>query len=457
MPIVNDLRLRKTQPNQVTLILIIFPMRSFRLEFLLILLGFIQFAGGFVGANAEEPERVQDGLKVNANDWPWWRGPSRNGTAHSPQTPPVQWSESSNVIWKAPIEGRGYGSPTIFGDRILLAASDESSGSQSLVCLDRATGKKRWQTMVHESGGMMKNAKSTAASGTPACDGTRVYIAFPNSDQLVTTALDLDGKIVWQQSVSKYVEHQGYGASPALYQKLVIVSADNKGGGAIAALDGATGKVVWTRERPAKPNYCSPTLVRVGGKDQVILIGCDLVTSYHPMTGETLWETEGATTECVTSTVTHGELIYTSGGYPRNHMSAFRADGSKELVWENGTRLYVPSMVIHDGYLYGALDEGIAMCWDAATGEEQWKKRLGGTFSSSLVLAGKMIYATNEEGDTFVFAADPEAYQQLGKNKLGHEVFATPVICDGRIYHRVTESGSDGQRQEMLYCLGQTE
>jgi hypothetical protein len=64
-----------------------------------------------------------------------------------------------------------------------------------------------------------------------------------------------------------------------------------------------------------------------------------------------------------------------------------------------------------------------------------------------------MIYATNEEGETFVYGASTEKFVQLAKNKLGDEAFATPTICGGKIYMRVAHR-SENQRQEWLYCLG---
>ena len=402
---------------------------------------------------SSEPAAVNDGLSVAAGDWPWWRGPHRDGTADSQVAPPLNFSATENVLWQAAVPGRGYGSPCVVGERVFLAACDEESGAQSLLCFSSGSGSLLWETQIHASGAMRKNNKSTGASSTPACDGQRVYINFPNNGGLFTTALDLSGKQLWQTHVSDYVMHQGYGASPVLYQNLVIVIADNKGGGQLAALDSSSGQVVWRRERFTKPNYPTPSLLHVAGKDQLIMVGCDMVISYDPLTGKTNWETPGATTECVTSTVTDGSLIFTSGGYPRNHMSAVRADGSNELVWENKERLYVPSLVIKDGYLYGVLDEGIAMCWRAATGEQIWKKRLGGTFSSSPVLVGERIYITNEAGEFFVFRASPDGFEQLAKNQLGDEVLATPAIAGGRIYHRVAHRDASGQRQEVLYCL----
>jgi outer membrane protein assembly factor BamB len=178
------------------------------------------------------------------------------------------------------------------------------------------------------------------------------------------------------------------------------------------------------------------------------------VVSYDPTTGEVIWEIAGATTECVTTTVTDGERVYSSGGYPRNHVAAIRADGSGTIAWDIGQRLYVPSMIYHDGHLYAVLDAGIAVCWNSATGEERWKERLGGTFSASPVLVGDTILATSESGQSHLFRATPDRFEALGQNQLGDEVFASPAACGGRLYFRVADHDGD-LRQERLICLGE--
>lgn len=389
------------------------------------------------------------------DDWPWWRGPNRDGVAAPDQKPPRKWSDSENVVWKALVPGRGHGSATVVGDQVFLATAEPDKQLQSVLCLDRKTGRTLWTTVVHQGGFDTKgNAKTTHASCTPACDGRRVFVNFLNGGSVFTSALSREGKLLWQVRITDFVMHQGFGASPALYESLVVVSADNKGTGAVAALDRATGKLVWKISRPAVPNYTSPIILKIDGKDQLLLTGCDLVTSLEPLTGKTIWEIPGATTECVTSTVTDGRHVYTSGGYPRNHLAAVRADGSGQIAWENNARVYVPSMLIRAGHLYAVLDAGVAMCWKSDSGDELWKGRLGGTFSSSPVLVGETIYATNEGGRTFLFRADPKGFVLVGENQLGDEAFATPTICGGRIYTRVAKQ-VDGQRQEFLYCLGE--
>jgi outer membrane protein assembly factor BamB len=397
-------------------------------------------------------------IAVAPTDWPWWRGPNHDGTAGADQSPPLKWSDSENVLWKVPVPGRGHGSPTICGDRVFLATAENEPGTQSVICFDRRTGKERWKTVVHRGGvstvGLKAHAKSSMASSTVACDGERVFVNFLNDGAIYTTALDLNGGQIWQEKVSDYILHQGFGSSPAPYGPLVIVSADNKGGGAIAGLDRATGKVVWKSERPKTPNYASPIILNIGGRDQALFTGCNLVSSFEPLTGKKLWEVAGATTECVTSTVTDGERVFTSGGYPKNHVAAIKADGSGTVAWEQNVRLYVPSLLVKDGYLYAVSDAGVAMCWKSDTGEKVWTHRLGGTFSASPVLVGELIFATNEAGRTTIFKANPKEFEQVAENSLGDEVIATPTICGSRIYFRVANR-NDEERQEMLYCLGQ--
>lgn len=396
-------------------------------------------------------------IEVAPGDWPWWRGPHRNGIAESKQTPPTSWSTTENVLWKSPVPGRGHGSPIVVGNQVVLITADEQNGVQSVLSFNRDTGDEAWKTDVH-TGGLSKkgNKKSTQASAAAAFDGTRFYVNFLNNGAIYTTALSRDGQQIWQTKITDYTVHQGYGSSPALFGPLVIVSGDNKGkaGGIVAGLHRKTGRIMWHHNRPSIPNYSSPVILKTAGRDQLIMTGCKLVTAFNPLSGEKLWEIDGATEECVTSTVTNGELVYSSGGYPKNHVAAIKADGSGKVEWENKTRVYVPSMLLQDGYIYAVADAGFAVCWDSSTGEEKWKGRLGGTFTSSPVLVNGLVMATNEAGTTFVFKATPEAFEQVAENKLGDQVFATPAIVGGRIYMRVVE-GSGDDRQEMLYCIGE--
>jgi outer membrane protein assembly factor BamB len=413
-----------------------------RLTFAILLLGFVPA----VPAADELPA-------FPCTDWPWWRGQNRDGIAAADQKPPLKWSETENVVWKVAVPGRGHGSPIVVGNRVFLTAADDS---QWLLCFDRKTGAELWKHEVHRGEVVPKgnpNAKASFASCTPACDGDSVFVNFVNANAVYATAVSVEGKRIWQTKVTDYTLHQGFGPSPAVYKNLLLVTADNKGTGAIAGLERSTGKIVWSRPRPKLPNYTSPIVLKIDNKDQLVVTGCNLVTSLDPLTGKQIWETKGSTEECVTSTVTDGKLVFTSGGYPKNHVSAFHADGSGKLAWENKTRVYVPSMWLRQGHLFAVTDDGNAVCWKSATGEEVWREPLGGAFTASPVPVGDLVFAANEAGKTFVFKATPTDFEIVSENKLGDEMLSTPTICGSRIYMRVAMK-KGGKREEVLYCLG---
>ncbi|MEO1995294.1 MAG: PQQ-binding-like beta-propeller repeat protein [Planctomycetaceae bacterium] len=392
-------------------------------------------------------------LPLTDADWPWWRGRTRDGVATAGQSPPTNWSATKNILWKAPVPGRGHASATVVGQRVFLPTADETRQIQTVLCLERQTGRPLWSRVVHK-GALEKRGhrRASQASATIACDGERLFVNFLHGGGMHTTALTLDGETLWQKKICDFETHQGFGSSPAIYDSLVIVSADNRNGGLISALDRKTGQSVWSHTRPKLPNYTSPTVLTAAGRDQVLLAGCNLVSSFDPLTGKKLWETPGATTECVTTMVTDGQRVFTSGGYPKNHLQALQADGSANVDWENNTRVYVPSMLVHQEHLYCVTDAGIAMCWNSATGKQLWKHRLGGTFNASAVLVNSQIYATNEKGHTFIFEANPGPFRLIAENIIGDEVFASPVICGDCVYLR-TATLADDTRQEFLYCI----
>ncbi len=386
-------------------------------------------------------------------DSPWWRGVDRDG--HAAGSAPTSWSETENIVWKVPIPGRGHSSPTIVGDRIYLTTADDTQQVQSVLALDRETGDVVWQTPVHTGGfptDSYMHPKSTHANGTVACDGERLYIAFLNSDAITMSALDLAGEILWQTYVCDFSSHYGHAASPCIHQSLVILAAEDRDGGCIAAVHRETGDIVWRKPRGGE-NYSSAVVAHVAGRDQLLLSGGDYVTSYDPLTGDELWSCPGTTSTTCGTMVWDEERVFASGGFPDSMTICVDASTGNE-VWHNGVRCYEESMLVHEGYLYALDGQGVAYCWDGVTGAEQWKERLGGPVSSSLVEADGIIYGANENSTMFVFRADPTRFELLAENQLGDESFATPTISDGRIYIRVA-SHTDRGREEFLYCVGE--
>jgi outer membrane protein assembly factor BamB len=342
----------------------------------------------------------------------------------------------------------------VVGNRIYLATADHATDEQLVICYDRATGKQVWETVVHRGNLETKGHRnSSQASSSVAWDGQRLYINFVNDKAVHTTALDAAGKILWQRRVDEFVMHQGFGSSPVVHGSVVRVTADHRGGGAVAALDARTGEIKWQHERPKIANYASPAVIKAAGKTQVVVAGCNLISSYDPDSGKKLWEIEGSTEETVVTAVTDGSRIFVGGGYPKNHTVAIEADGSGRIAWQNGNRQYVPSMLVRDGHLYAVLDAGQAVCMKSDTGEEVWREKIDRDFYGSPVMLGNRIYITSMGGVTSVFEATPQGGRLLAQNRLGDESFSTPSICGNRIYLRSAKKGEP--RQEFLWCIGE--
>lgn len=388
-------------------------------------------------------------------DWPMWRGANGDGVAHG-QTVPTSFGEKENLVWKVRIPGHGHSSPTVVGDRIYLATADDAAETQSVLALDRATGDTVWTKELHSGGfpptSRMHN-KSSHASCTVACDGERLFIAFLNHEAIHVSALDLDGNVVWQKEAGSFDSKFGYAPSPTIYESSVIVAADHQGGGTLSSFDRATGDLNWRIDRPKKSTYASPVVYDVGGKDQLILPGAQRLTSYDPVTHETNWSVDGLAEACVGSAVVDGNVVIATGGYPQHETLAIDAR-TGDVLWRNGDKSYVPSMLAHDGHAYVVDDKGTARCYDIATGETKWQERLGqkGDFSASPVLAGGNLYTISERGVCFVIAANPAEFEVVAKIDLADEAFASPVVTGNRLYLRVADRSSG--RQEWLYCFG---
>jgi len=276
---------------------------------------------------------------------------------------------------------------------------------------------------------------------SPTVVGNRIYLATADhatDEQLVICYDRSNGKVVWETVV---------------HGSIVLVTADHRGGGAVVALNSRTGEIKWQHERPKIANYASPAVIKAGGKTQVVVAGCNLVSSYDPESGKKLWEIEGSTEETVVTAVTDGSRIFVGGGYPKNHTVAIEADGSGRVAWQNGTKVYVPSMLVKDSHVYAILDAGQAVCWKSDTGEELWREKIDRDFYGSPVMVGNRIYATSMAGVTSVFEATPQGGKLLAQNRLGDESFSSPSICGNRLYLRSAKKGEP--RQDFLWCIGE--
>ena len=216
-------------------------------------------------------------------------GAVRRSTA-APTAPrhPLPGAKARTVVWQADVPGRGHATPSIWGEQVFVATADEGQQTKSLLCYDRPSGALVWNREIHRSGFMHIHSKNSQASATPACDGRHVYCAFMVNEGIWLNAVDLAGQIAWQQKAGDFRSKHGYGSSPLIYKSLVIVAADNDGGGFLAALHSESGKIAWKIPRERSASFGTPVLANVAGREQLLLSGQSSVISYNPVTGEEL-------------------------------------------------------------------------------------------------------------------------------------------------------------------------
>jgi len=286
--------------------------------------------------------------------------------------------------------------------------------------------------------------KNSLASPTPIVDGDCVFVHFGH---MGTSALDLDGNVLWQQTDLKYAPMHGNGGSPALVDDLLVFSCDGTDAQFVVALDRATGQVRWkqprnsTTERPF--SFSTPQVIEVGGERQVVSPGSGMVGSYDPQDGHEIWRVGyGDGFSVVPRPVFAHGMVFVCTGFMRPSLLAIdpkRAQGDAtetNVVWRHDQGVpTTPSPLMVGDEIYFVSDRGVATCLDAHTGDEHWSERLGGGFSASPIFADGHVYFSNEEGTTYVARAGT-AYELVATNDLGERTLASPAVDDGAIYLR---------------------
>ena len=390
---------------------------------------------------------------ASAENWPCWRGPRGDGTSLETGIP-TRWNgiTGQGIVWKSAIPGTGHSSPIVWEDRIFLTSCLEPTQQRVLLCLERASGQILWQQTVLQSPLEHKHKLNSFASGTPATDGHQVYVTFLDRQQMAVAAYDFDGRQQWLVRPGAFSSVHGYCSCPVLFENLVIVNGDHDGDSYIVALDRSSGSTVWKIPREHKTrSYSTPLVRQIDGRVQMILSGSKQVASYDPRTGRRHWVIEGPTDQFVASVVYNGELVFMTCGYPERHILAIRPDGSGDvtdthIVWRTTENCaYVPSPIVVGEYFLVVSDDGIASCYEAATGRRLWRQRLEGGHSASLVAADGLVFFLSDRGETTVVRPGPR-FERVASNPLGEACSASPAISGGQLYLR---------GEQHLFCIGQ--
>lgn len=386
-------------------------------------------------------------------DWSRFRGPNGTGTAAGKDIP-LSWTEK-DVVFRATLPGKGHSSPIVVKDRVFLLSA--TAGERLVLCLDANTGKEVWAKKAPGAAGKT-HPKSSLASATPCSDGERVYCVFWDGKNNGLFAFTMSGDLVWDRDLGPFVSQHGQGFSPVVVDGRVIVNVDQDGSAVLRAFDAKTGKSAWEAERKAyRACYSTPFVLEQNAERQLIVTSTAGITAYQPGDGKELWTCAwafpGKPLRTVASSVIADGLVFgcSGDGNGDRAMMAVRLGGKGDVskanvAWtkDQGTP-YVPTLVAHDGHLYGVLDSGQAVCFEAKTGAQVWRSRLAGSVSASPLLIENRVHVYDEKGDGYVFAASPKGLEVLGKSAVGEDVYATPAVANGRLYVRGAKS---------LICVG---
>ena len=376
---------------------------------------------------------------ASAADWTRYRGP--NGSGFSPlKGIPTTWSPG-DYSFNIKLPGEGHGAAVIRGRRLFVTSAVDQGAMRHLFCLDAETGDTRWTRRIGMNRSR-KHLRNSWASSTPCVDTQKVYVAFADKERYTVTAYDFDGHLVWRRVLGPYESQHGLGASPIVFEDLLIVPNDQDGPSSVLALDRQTGRTVWSRLRKFKSgrtSYATPLIIREKDKPaQLICVsGESGISSLDPHTGRQNWATEAFPLRTVASPVYANGLVIASCGQGGRFGVLQRAvDTSGRTVWTRKRYLpYVTTPIIYKDHLYEWNDEGVFSCVELSSGRDVWTKRIGGNYSGSPICIDGKIYGVDEKGEVVIVAASPQ-YKLLGRVPLGDPCHSTPSVAGGRLYFR---------------------
>jgi outer membrane protein assembly factor BamB len=193
-----------------------------------------------------------------------------------------------------------------------------------------------------------------------------------------------------------------------------------------------------------------------------VVNGTNHIRGYDPDTGKELWRLAPNSEIAVPAPVLGQGLIFVTSGYrPIQPIYAIRPGASGEISLGEGTEAnasiawskvrggpYMPTPIVYGPYLYVCSNNGILTCYEARTGTQVYRQRLGGTggYSASPVAADGKLYFTSEESGIRVVRAGPR-FELLAVNPMGEPCMATPAISDGLVFVRT---------QHTLFALGRS-
>jgi outer membrane protein assembly factor BamB len=348
----------------------------------------------------------------------------------------------------------------IWDNQIWIATASEDGRQLSVLCLDAGDGRVlRDQKLFDVAEPQFCHKFNSYASPTPVIQEGHIYVTFGSPG---TACIDtLSGKVLWQRRDLNCNHYRGAGSSPILFNDLLVMHFDGSDSQYIVALDKNTGKTVWNVNRSIdfqdlgpdgqplmegdlRKAFSTPHVAEIDGVPTLLSQGAKALYAYVPQTGKELWRVEERQNHSASTRPLYGHgLVFLATGFSQGQVLAVVPGRPGEVIDANatapaGSQLRIawkskrgapkkPSLLLHDGLLFGIEDGGVATCWDAATGDVLWNERIGGNYSASPLLADGRLYFFSEEGKTSVVKASRD-FRKLAENSLADGFMASPAV-----------------------------
>ena len=390
------------------------------------------------------------------SNWTHFRGTNLDGISADSQVP-VSWSETTNVIWKTEIRGKGWSSPVVYGNQVWVTTATIDGKEMSGICVDFSSGKVLFDILLFKQDSIYgKHSVNTYATPTPCIEQGFVYLNFGSSGTACVNTTD--GKIVWKRNDFKVEHVQGTGASPIIYKDFLIVHYEGTDQQFIVALNKKTGETVWRADRPkecydplqpiGKKAYVTPIVVNVAGRDLLISNGAAVCIAYDVQTGKEIWRVIQGEDSTISMPFAEDAVVYfyTSFVSPAEgekyvELLAVDPKGTGDVtkthvLWRfKGPILQLLTPLIKDGIIYTVDSRNNLIAIDAKTGTSLYTKRLKNKYNSSPVYAGGHVYFTSVKGETLVLKAG-RTLEIISENQLPGELYATPAIANNSLIIR---------------------
>ncbi|MEI7935881.1 MAG: PQQ-binding-like beta-propeller repeat protein [Verrucomicrobiota bacterium] len=388
-------------------------------------------------------------LETRAADWPQWRGPQRNGISAETGLLAEWPKEGPKLVWQVKDIDSGYSTPSVVGDRLYLL-SNQGLDNEFVQMLDAKGGKRIWSQRIGKVGNPDQQPNYPAARSTPTVDGEWVY-AF-GSDGDLACLERATGKVRWQKNVRKdYGGQSGiwaYSESPLVDGEAVICTPGGPDA-TMLALNKNTGELIWKcavagGEQAA---YTSALVIEAGGVRQYVQMLQKGLVGVEAKTGKLLWRydrTAKGSPAVIPTPVVDGDFIYSAAGRSGGGGVRLKVNGgtfeTEQLYFSPKLPTSVGGVLKVGEYLYGT-SAGALLCLEFKTGNVKWDDRSIG--AAALCYADGRLYLHGENGEVALLEATPEAYREKGRFKPvdqpdrgSSKAWAYPIIADGRLYIR---------------------